>query len=102
MTINDQVIGTYSNNSWMNGGIMKILLDTISEKTLNKKACLLLDQHPSHITNFVKDYVLSKNIKLIYIPKGYIYKYHPLDVGINRIIKQKSKAIWRTKKIKNT
>ena len=69
---------------------------------LNKKACLLLDQHPSHTTKFVKDYALSKNIELIYIQKGYTYKYQPLDVGINGIIKQKSKAIWRKEKIKNT
>ena len=61
--LNDQVIGTYSNNGWMNGGIMKILIDTIYEKTLNKKACLLLDQHSRHTTNFVKDYALSKNIE---------------------------------------
>ena len=100
--LNDQVIGSYSNNGWMNGGIMKILIDLINEKTLNKKACLLLDQHPSHTTKFVKDYALSKNIELIYIPKGYTYKYQPLDVGINGIIKQKSKAIWRKEKIKNT
>ena len=100
--LNDQVIGSYSNNGWMNGGIMKILIDLINEKTLNKKACLLLDQHPSHTTKFVKDYALSKNIELIYIPKGYTYKYQLLDVGINGIIKQKSKAIWRKEKIKNT
>ena len=97
----DNVIGTYSNNGWMNGGIMKILIDTINEKTLNKKACLLIDQHPSHTTQFVKDYALKKNIDLIYIPTGYTYKYQPLDVGINGIIKQKSKAIWRSEKIKN-
>jgi len=99
--LNDKVIGTYSNNGWTNSGIMKILIDLINDKSSNKKACLLLDQYPSHCTEFVKKYSLEKNIELIYIPKGYTYKYQPLDVGINGIIKQKSKAIWRSEKIKN-
>lgn len=99
--LNDQVIGTYSNNGWMNTGIMKILIDSINEKTLNKKTCLLLDSHPSHCTDFIKKYSLEKNIELIYVPKGYTYKFQPLDVGINGIIKQKSKSIWRSEKIKN-
>ncbi len=99
--LNDSVIGTYSNNGWMNTGIMKVLIDSINEKTMNKKACLLLDQHPSHTNNAIKEYAVSKNIELLYIPKGYTYKYQPLDVSINGIIKQKSKAIWRTEKIKN-
>ena len=46
----------------MNSGIIKILINTINE--LNKKACLLLDQHSSHIINFIKDYTLIKNIEL--------------------------------------
>ena len=99
--LDDRVIGSYSNNGWMNGGIMKILIDSIYEKTANKKTCLLLDQHPTHTTDFVKEYALTKNIELIYVPKGYTYKYQPLDVGINGILKQKSKAIWRGEKIKN-
>ena len=99
--LTDEVIGTYSNNGWMNTCIMKILIDLINVKTNNKKACLLLDQHPSHCTEFIKQYSLKKNIELIYIPKGYTYKYQPLDVSINGIIKQKSKAKWRSEKIKN-
>ena len=55
----------------------------------------------SHTTTFVKEYALKKKIELIYVPKGYTYKYQPLDVGINGIIKQKSKALWRSEKIKN-
>jgi len=85
----------------MNNGIMKILFDLISKKTLNQKSCLLLDQYPSHCSDFTKKYAQSKNIELIYIPKGYTYKFQPLDVGINGILKQKSKATWRTEKIKN-
>ena len=45
--------------------------------------------------------MLYLNIKLIYVSKGYTYKFQLLDVGINGIIKQKSKSTWRTKNIKN-
>ena len=38
---------------------------------------------------------------MIYVPQGYTYKLQLLDVGINSIIKQKSKSTWRTEKIKN-
>ena len=44
----------------------------------------------SHKTQFIREYALTKNIELIYVPKGYTYKYQPLDVSINGIIKQKS------------
>lgn len=35
--LNDNVIGTFSNNGWMNSGIMKVLIDSINKKTNNKK-----------------------------------------------------------------
>ena len=99
--LKDNVIASYSNNGWMNQGIMKLLIDDINKNSNNNYACLLLDQYSSHCTEYIKTYALSKKIKLIYVPKGYTYKLQPLDVGINSIIKQKSKSIWRTEKIKN-
>ena len=99
---NDNIIGTYSNNGWINNGIMKVVLDLINIKTNNNKACLLLDQFNAHTSESTKEYAATKNIELIFIPKGYTYKYQPLDVGIFSIIKQKSKSIWRKEKIKNT
>ena len=85
----------------MNNGIIKKIIEMINEETKGKKSCLLLDQHPSHCSEYIKEYSKKKKVKLIYVPKGYTYKYQPLDVGINCIIKVKSKARWREEKIKN-
>lgn len=88
----------------MNNGIMKKIIEMINEETKGKRACLLLDQHPSHCSDYIKEYSKKKKVKLIYVPKGYTYKYQPLDVGINCIIKVKSKerkGEKREEKIKN-
>ena len=43
----------------------------------------------------------KRNIELIYVPKGLTYKYQPLDVLINGILKQKAKYLWRQDVTKN-
>ena len=96
-----QIIGTYSNNGWTNNGIIKIALEQIYTKTKGKKSVLLLDEYPSHISEFIKEEAKLKNIKLIYVLKGLTYKYQPLDVLINGILKQKAKKLWRQEIVKN-
>ena len=90
---NDKIIGTYSNNGWTNSGIIKICLDQIFKITNGKNSILLLDQYPSHCNDFIEKYSKDKNIELIYVPVGLTYKYQPLDVSINGILKQKSKML---------
>ena len=99
--LTDDAIGCFSNNGWTNVGIMKLVIDSVSEHSNGKDACLLLDQYSSHCSEIIKIHALTKKVKLLYVPKGYTYKLQPLDVGINGIIKQKNKASWRAEKIKN-
>lgn len=99
--LTDDIIGTFSNNGWTNNGIVKIALEQIYIHTKGKKSVLLLDQYSSHISNFTKEEALKRNITLIYVPEGLTYKYQPLDVIINGILKQKSKTLWRNEIIKN-
>ena len=96
-----QIVGTYSNNGWVNNGILKIALEQIYIKTEGKKSVLLLDQYSVHISDFIKEEAKKKNIKLIYVPKGLTYKYQPLDVLINGILKQKAKKFWRQEVVKD-
>ena len=96
-----KINGTYSNNGWVNNGILKIALDQIYTKTKGKNSVLLLDQYPVHISDFIKEEAKKKNIKLIYVPKGLTYKYQPLDVLINGILKQKAKKFWRQEVVKD-
>ena len=99
--LNDSILGTYSNNGWSNCGIMKIILEQIFIITKGKKSILLLDQFPSHTDKFVVKDAESKNIELIFVPKGLTYKYQPLDVLINGILKQKAKKMWRQEIVRN-
>ena len=58
--LTNNVIGSYSNNGWMNVGIMKLLIDDVNKHSNNKNACLLLDHYSSHCTEYIKTYALSK------------------------------------------
>ena len=50
-----KINGTYSNNGWVNNGLLKIALDQIYTKTKGKNSVLLLDQYPVHISDFIKE-----------------------------------------------
>ncbi len=99
--LNDEMLGTYSNNGWTNVGILKIIIDLIYFETKNKKAYILMDQYPTHVEKHVKDYCDGKNMEIILVPKGLTYKYQPLDIMINGILKKKAKTLWRKEIIKN-
>jgi len=99
--LDENTIGTFSNNGWMNAGIMQIVLNTISSITNNENSMLIMDQHPSHINEFVKKEAKKKNIKLIHIPIGMTSKYQPLDIKINGIIKSCARKLYRIEKINN-
>lgn len=100
--LNDgDIMGTYSNNGWVNNGIIKIALEEICKNTKGKSSALLLDQFPVHCSEFIKNEATKRNIELIYVPKGLTAKYQPLDVLINGILKQKAKKLWRQEMIKD-
>ncbi len=99
--LNDEILGTYSNNGWTNVGILIIILDLIFLYTNGQKTCLLMDQFPSHTEEHITKYSNEKNIELIFVPIGLTYKYQPLDVMINGILKKKAKTLWRKEIIKN-
>jgi hypothetical protein len=99
--LNNEVIGTYSNNGWSNCGIIKIAIDQIYLITKGKMSALVLDKFSAHTSEFIIEYAKEKNITLIFIPEGMTYKYQPLDVLINGIIKQVGKRSWREELAKN-
>jgi len=98
---NTKIIGSYSNNGWINNGIIKMCFDEIYKSTKGKKSVILLDEFPSHTSEFSVKEAKKRNIELIYVPKGLTYKYQPLDVLINGILKQKAKYLWRQEVTKN-
>lgn len=91
--------GCYSDNGWVNCGIMKILFENIFEFTNGTNAVLLLDKYPVHMTEYVQNLAISMNIKLIYIPTGLTGKHQPLDVKINGTIKAYAKKIWKNENV---
>ena len=56
--LDDNINGTYSNN-----GIMKIALEQIYKQTKGKKSILLLDQYPSHRSDFIKNEAKQKKYR---------------------------------------
>ena len=94
-------MGTYSNNGWVNNGIIRMALEEINKVTGGKPSTLLLDQFPVHTSDFIMEEAKKRNIELIFVPKGLTSKYQPLDVLINGILKQKAKKLWRQEMIKD-
>ncbi len=89
---NEQILGTYSNNGWINNGIIKIALEEIYKNTEGLPSALLLDQFTIHTSEFIAEEAKKRNIELIFVPKGLTSKYQPLDILINGILKQKAKG----------
>lgn len=100
--LDDNIIGTHSNNGWINNGIMKIALQQIYKVTNGQKSILLLDQFTVHTSEFIINIAKEYNIELIYVPKGMTAIFQPLDVSINGILKQKAKKLWRNDRINNS
>lgn len=99
--LNDEILGTYSNNGWVNNGIIVLALEEIYINTKGKSSVLLLDQFTIHTSEFVENEAKKRNIELIFVPKGLTSKYQPLDVLINGILKQKAKKLWREEIVKD-
>jgi hypothetical protein len=100
-SLNNKIIGTYSNNGWVNNGIMKVALQQIYKTTKGKKSFLLLDQFSAHVSDFIINEAKNYNIHLIFIPKGKTDIFQPLDYSINGILKEKAKKLWRRERINN-
>ena len=99
--LNNEIIGTYSNNGWVNNGILKIALTLIHKITKGKKSVLLLDKYPAHKSDFITEIAKKLNINLVYVPVGKTSELQPLDISINGILKEKAKKLWKQDRINN-
>lgn len=97
----DKMQKCFSNNGWVNCGIMIELLKNIYDVTKGLYAVLILDMYPTHVDDFVTKDAAEKNITLVYVPAGLTGSLQPLDVGINGPLKAKSKKIFKRKRIEN-
>ena len=62
-----------------------------------------MDTAPSHVKTEVKDQLKSSNIEVLYIPGGCTSLLQPLDVAINKPLKDhiRSQYEWLDKSVKN-
>ena len=73
----------------------------IREKSQNDDAALLLDQYPIHTSEYVVAEANKRKINLIFIPARLTWKYQPLDVGINGILKASARKLWKEERLSN-
>ena len=72
------------------------------QERLGKKICLVMDQAPSHCTAVVKEFLNDKKIHYLFIPAGATYLLQPLDVAVNKFLKDKVRGSyleWLTKSV---
>ena len=66
------------------------------QQRMKKEVRLIFDQAPSHMTSKVKDYLDSKRIYYLHIPTGTTHLFQPLDVVINKPLKDNVRRFYNT------
>jgi len=64
------------------------------QERINKKICLLFDQAPSHTTSIVKDFLDENRITYLFIPSGATFLLQPLDVVLNKPLKDRVRKFY--------
>ncbi len=65
----NKILGTYSNNEWVNNGIIVLALEEIFKNTRGKPSTLLLNQFTIHTDEFIAEEAKKRNIELIFCSK---------------------------------
>ena len=82
----------FSKDSILVEYIDKVLLRY--QESLGKKICIILDKAPSHMSPTLKDHLDKKAIHYLFIPSGSTHLLQPLDVAVNKTIKQKVRNLY--------
>lgn len=91
--IGDKMVVSHSEKGWMNTDVMKEYIKEVVYKYSAGRKCLVIcDNYGSHKTEDVMKLANSLNIYLLYLPANTTSITQPLDVGVNGILKQKSRA----------
>ena len=78
---------------WVDGAI-KPWKAQVDASYPNHIPILILDSFKVHMMGSVVSYIQSLGVEVIHIPAGCTYLCQPVDVGINRPIKQKMAQLW--------
>ncbi len=90
--IGDKMMVSHSEKGWMNNDVMKQYLREVVHKYSQGRMCLVIcDNYGSHKEASVMKLGNELNIYLLYLPKNTTGITQPLDVGVNGILKQKSR-----------
>ena len=84
-----------SDSGTMDMNIMQDYIHRIilPETKLNK-SLLIMDEFAAHKTPVILDFLKKSNIETLFVPGGYTYCLQPLDVCINKPLKDGYKAAW--------
>ena len=80
----------------MSTEIMLDYVDKIIKPYIGENKCLLvLDDYKAHKTQDILDYFSKNNVQPFIIPGGFTYCLQPLDVIINKPIKDTLRRLWK-------
>ena len=66
----------------------------LPNKSAKSRALLIMDSHRAHFTEKVNEFFEKHGIVPLVIPGGYTSSVQPLDVCINKTLKDSYKALW--------
>ena len=102
---NKKIFIACQNNAWCDCEIFIKWLTNIYEKyvllTAKNECILILDKAPSHTLVKVSDFIQSHKLNVVYIPPGCTRILQPLDIGINKEIKQALKEKYLKYQLEN-
>ena len=102
---NKKIFVACQNNAWCDCEIFINWLTNIYEKYVllkAKKNCILiLDKAPSHTLDKVSDFIKAHKYNVVYIHPGCTRILQPLDIGINKEVKQALKEKYLKHQLDN-
>ncbi len=86
----------YSDNGWMNQGlVLRYLREVVVPYADGRQCALILDRFRAHWTQAVVDFAAAHRIHLISVPAGDTSISQPLDVSVNGPLKARARKAWR-------
>jgi len=97
--IQKNVYSYFSENGWMNSGLMVRYLREIIQPYLNgRPGALIMDHYRAHWTDEVLKCADDMKLQLIKVPKGMTDKCQPLDMAFNGPFKRARCKLWKNER----
>ena len=96
----DDMAGDYSPTGWQTEeSFIRYIKQHIIPYFNGVSSCLVVDKFSAHMTDAVKKLCDDSDIELLFVPAHMTHALQPLDIGVNRELRQRARREWITQQI---